>query len=480
MNGFRFIIILILFCNLTANADFDNSIIENTKRAVVSIKTISNYSSYEKTGSYSGTGFIINKEKGLITTNRHVVHPASASNYEVTFYDGTTIEAKLKYANQWADVAFLQVDPNLIPENIIALKINDQPLEINQNILIIGNNNRDEFSIQTGTVTSLYQSDYLDTQDFRISLNIKGGASGSPTVNDKGELVGIIFAATQTAASAINAGYIKEFYERIIADKPVNFNNPGFLAEYQSLNDAIKYVKFPTAEINEFAAKYPDAMYKALRIKYVFFDSDSAKFLLPGDIIWKLNGKDVGPNLYEMQKTLNGLAKYDLEVYRNGKLLTFKNISNYNTSNNSIKRFVYFGGAAFYEADDFVRYHIGTKNRALTISNISSSGSFNTAFPPNYVAYYLNEMGDFIEPTAFNDATVTNLDDLIKIIPSLIKQKHFQMTYKFHGTTLTNLNIIYTNDHPLTSYVKYNELDEKPRLFWFNDQNLTWESKVIE
>lgn len=466
-----------LFFIITTHANFSANIIENTKMAVVNIKTITNYSPYEKTGSFLGTGFIIDNDKGLIVTNRHVTNPTSASNYEITFYNGVKTEAKLKYYSQWVDVAFLEIDPTIIPNKSKALKISGDPLKLNDEILIIGNNSGEEFSIQTGTISSLLQTDqYLDTQNFRISLNIKGGSSGSPAVNNKGELVGIIHASSQTSASAINIGYLKDFYEKIKNNQTIRFSNPGFVVDYASLKDVQKYANFPSDLIKEYAEQFPDSMFKILMIKYVFFDSTASKYFEAGDIIWKLNGELVGPNLYKFQHKLNKLKSYRLEIYRNGRLYNFTKVPTYNTNIDKIKKFIYFGGATFYEADEFIRYHIGVRNRTLMVSNISDSGSFSNAFLKSFTAQYT---GEYISPLLFNNKRIWNLEELEKIIPSLVKQKYFQVNYHFYGTSLTKLNQVFINSNPLVTYVKYNELDEKPRLFWFNEQTNNWESRII-
>ncbi len=476
-------ILIVFFLNVNSQADFSAQITEQTKKAVVSVKTISNYSAYERTGTSQGTGFIIDKQKGLIVTNRHVVNPVSTSNYEITFYDGMVTEAKLKYYSQWVDVAFLEVDPSMIPANAASLKISESPIESNQEILIVGNNAGEEFSIQTGTISSLLDTDsYLDTQNFRISLNIRGGSSGSPVVNHQGDLVGIIHATSQTSASAVYVDYIKDFYQDIMAGRQVQFNNPGFLLQYKSLNNIKKYNSFPEDLIKEYNKNFPKAMFKALQIKYVFFDSKASKYLKAGDLLWKINGELVGPNLYKAQNKLNNLNAYDVEIFRNGKKYIFKNIPTYPSYKNKITKFIYFGGASFYEADEFARFHLGVRNKSLLASNISNSGSFSNAFLMTLAKYYgtfQGDSGDYVSPVMLNYNKVKNLEELAKIIPELVKKKYFTTHYRFHGTASTGLSKIFTNTHTLSTDIKYNELDEKPRLFWFDEKENIWKSKSI-
>ena len=61
--------------------------------------------------SAMGSGFIINKNKGYIVTNNHVI--ANASSITVVLHDGTSLQAKLIGTDAKTDLALLQVKTDI-------------------------------------------------------------------------------------------------------------------------------------------------------------------------------------------------------------------------------------------------------------------------------------------------------------------------------------------------------------------------------
>ena len=91
-------------------------VIEQTGPEVPSIEDFFNFpfnmprsEPSEREFSSLGSGFVIS-EDGFIVTNNHVVE--NASDIQVTFTDGTKIEAELIAADAETDLALLKVDTN--------------------------------------------------------------------------------------------------------------------------------------------------------------------------------------------------------------------------------------------------------------------------------------------------------------------------------------------------------------------------------
>ena len=166
-------------------APFKQKVIDKAKKAVVTIHGNASLTAYNNAGNWSGTGFLVNKRKGLVLTNAHVAGGAVIGTYYLFFHDGTRADAKVLYYDPWQDYAFLQVDPKAIPRDVTEIKFSTKDPVMNQPAFVIGNNEGKNFSIHTGNVSSIYEIEGLMPQhSIILSLNTKGGSSGSPILNN--------------------------------------------------------------------------------------------------------------------------------------------------------------------------------------------------------------------------------------------------------------------------------------------------------
>ena len=77
-----------LYC-LTATVYADDTKIkeiEKIRKSIVTINSRVPVSAYQNTGSWSGTGFIVDGKKGFLVTNSHVVGRVSVGTYFITFH----------------------------------------------------------------------------------------------------------------------------------------------------------------------------------------------------------------------------------------------------------------------------------------------------------------------------------------------------------------------------------------------------------
>lgn len=167
----------------------EDQIVQNCKPAVVSIEAVSKN---EPLGSsvHRGTGFNISPA-GTIVTNQHVV--ANAGTITITFGDGTKY-----YVNQYetipgVDIAIIKIEGNDLP--IIALSMQEK-VKSGEIVTIIGNPLGFEKVAQRGEVGGFLRINDSQSLVFDIKLQVNPGSSGSPVMNDKGQVVGIVFAST--------------------------------------------------------------------------------------------------------------------------------------------------------------------------------------------------------------------------------------------------------------------------------------------
>ena len=108
---------------------FANDVIESASRYTVKITTAVDYSfGNEKKGTWRGSGFLVDRERGWILTNAHVAGK-SPSTVRVSFKDRPYSKVEKVYVDNQLDLAVLRVDPTTIPaEALVAeLKCEGEP-----------------------------------------------------------------------------------------------------------------------------------------------------------------------------------------------------------------------------------------------------------------------------------------------------------------------------------------------------------------
>ncbi len=143
----------------------------------------------QKKSKGTGSGVIINANKGYIVTNYHVI--AKAQTIMVTLNDGRKSVAKVLGADSKADLAVIQINE----KGLIALPLgNSDKLRVGDFAVAIGNPYGLGQSVTSGIVSALGRSDLgiEDYEDFiQTDASINPGNSGGALVNLNGALIGI-------------------------------------------------------------------------------------------------------------------------------------------------------------------------------------------------------------------------------------------------------------------------------------------------
>ncbi len=148
--------------------------IQQYKEAVVTIQD-----QYSK-----GTGFNIS-ENGLIITNHHVIDEMNPIT--VTFPNGTIFHAAPLVSDSDLDLAVLQVDGKDLP--FLSLSGPDQ-WEVHDHIYVIGNPLFHTQIANEGEILDGSQGSGV----LMVSAPIYKGNSGSPVINQNGEVIGVVYA----------------------------------------------------------------------------------------------------------------------------------------------------------------------------------------------------------------------------------------------------------------------------------------------
>lgn len=141
----------------------------------------------------SGSGFIIDAQKGYIVTNNHVID--GAKKITVSLSDKRSLDAKLVGADPNTDLAVLQISDT---KNLTAVSLGDSStIQVGEPVVAIGNPGGEEFarSVTTGVVSAVNRT--LDLQGesgfnlIQTDAAINPGNSGGPLVDYQGRVIGI-------------------------------------------------------------------------------------------------------------------------------------------------------------------------------------------------------------------------------------------------------------------------------------------------
>jgi serine protease Do len=181
---------------------------------------------------YMGSGFLVDREKGFVLTNYHVIE--DSESIFVTFPDGQEYAAEVVDADKYVDISLLRIkdaDLSKLPPALDLAEADD--LMIGEQVMAIGNpfGNMIKDSrptVTVGYISALHRNFRPDLENERVYADmiqtdaaINPGNSGGPLVNVNGEVVGVntfIFSPTGASAGigfAIPAMRLRTFLEEI-------------------------------------------------------------------------------------------------------------------------------------------------------------------------------------------------------------------------------------------------------------------------
>jgi serine protease Do len=160
-------------------------------------------------GEYSATGFALTAS-GYIVTNNHVID--GADSIYVQDNNGNSYKAVKVYTQPSYDIAVLQItDKNFTSLRSLPYTFKRSTADLGENVFTLGFP-REDYVLGTGYVSS--RTGYKgDTVQYQIDIPVNNGNSGSPLLDNKGNVLGIISGKENNidgASFAVKSKYLIE------------------------------------------------------------------------------------------------------------------------------------------------------------------------------------------------------------------------------------------------------------------------------
>ena len=457
--------------------------------------TIVNIETHPKVGlhnddavPWAGTGFVLDWDKGLVLTNKHVSGISPCITQEITFSSGETLSVRTVYVHPWHDYAFLKFDPSQLKRTRPAeLSIGNVSSVQEGDVLVqIGNTERNPYSTSTLIVANDFTnqgvagSSYRHTHMFHLSGMIAGGASGSPVLNQKGEVVGLINSSDQTQAFALRIDYVLETLKQLQAGQSPSNGDLGISLNTISVSDIEKYLGLTTEAkmaFDKMVKVFPDAQ-EFLKIHGILPSLAKQSNIQVGDILVSFKSgqtrpKTIGNDMFSFDTWMDQSVgkSITLSVIRDGQSVIKVPLKVKSAWDVEPKSFVTFGFGTFHDITPNLSVHHSFDQKGVFLTESAANQS---AF--GGLGLYVGNDNTHGKKRVFisqiSSFEINNLKDFIKAIGALQKEKKKRVVVYFRDQQEYSAKL-------RTDFVDLDFESDPLKYFEFDPKKMQWTERKI-
>ncbi|KAG2273447.1 hypothetical protein Bca4012_075102 [Brassica carinata] len=430
----------------------------------------------ESAGASYATGFIVDKRRGIILTNRHVVKPGPVVA-EATFVNREEIPIYPVYRDPVHDFGFFSYDPSAVQFlSYEEIPLAPEAASVGLEIRVVGNDSGEKVSILAGTIARLdrdaphYKKDgYNDFNTFymQAASGTKGGSSGSPVIDWQGKAVALNAGSKTSSASAFFLPLQRvvralSFLQKSIdlcTDKPKAVHIPRGTLQMTFVHkgfDEIRRLGLRTGTEQVVRHASPPGETGMLVVDSVVPSGPADKQLESGDVLVRVNGTVLTQFLNLENLIDDGVGQIvELEIERGGQPLTV-NVSVQDLHSITPDHFLEVSGAiihplSYQQARNF-RFPCG-------LAYVADPGYmlFRAGVPRHAI----------IKKVANED--ISCLADLVSVLSKLSRGARVPLEYMSHTDRHRKKSVLVTIDR--------HEWYAPPQLYTRNDSTGLWDGK---